>query len=108
MFIVDLKFFVKIYNKFGCEKVYFFYVLIVEGFRGVGQKFKDGVYIFDFLIFRILDGGCEFVLINFGGKCKILDEVKLFFGIGKKLCMQQFGFDNMGVENGNVEVEMKL
>lgn len=96
IFIVDLKFFVKIYNKFGCEKDYFFYVFIFEGFK---------VY---FLIFKFLEGGCEFFLINFGGKCKILDEVKFFFGIGKKLCMQQFGFERLIVEEGNVEIEMKL
>lgn len=105
--IADSKFFVKIYNKFGCEKVYLSHAPTAEGSRGVGQKSKDGAHISDSLTLRTSDGGREFALTNLGGKRKTLDEVKSLSGIGKKLCMQQLGLDNMGAENGNVEVEMK-
>lgn len=105
--IADSKFFVKIYNKFGCEKVHLSHVPTAEGSKAAGQKSKDGAHVSDSLSLRNSDGGREFSLTHLGGKRKTLDEVKSLSGIGKKLCMQQLGLDNLGAENGNVEVETK-
>lgn len=106
--IADSKFFVKIYNKFGCEKVRPSHAPTVDVSKTLGQKPKDGAHVSDALTLRTSDGGREFALTNLGGKRKTLDEVKSLSGIGKKLCMQQLGLDNLGAENGNLEVETKL
>jgi len=105
--IADSKFLVKIYNKFGCEKVHLSHAPTAEGSKAVGQKLKDGAYVSDSLTLRTSEGGREFALTSLGGKRKTLDEVISLSGIGKKLCMKQLGLDNLGAENGNVEVITK-
>lgn len=105
--IADSKFFVKIYDNFGCEKVRIIRVPTAEGSKALGQKAKDCARVPDSLGLRTSDGGREFALTNLGGKRKTLDEVKSLSGIGKKLCRQQLGLDSLGAEKGNVDFETK-
>lgn len=101
--VADSNFFVKIYNKGGCEKALPSQSPNPDTSSPNSEKGKRVASFSDVLTRKTEEGLPKSAPFMLGGKRKSPVEVESLTGIGKKLCVQQLGLEKPGAGNGNAE-----